>query len=353
MVKCIESHNLIVKSNHLIEANYRLSKYEQKILYRLMMSIDKDDEDFKSYIFSVDEFTKLLNIKDKSSYKKIQKYTKDLQKKVLEIYDVNLKELTQVSWLSSAKYSYGKGTVALKFDPELKPFLLQLKKSFTQIDGRIAIQLKSGFSIRINELLQQYINVGERIITVEDLRKKLGILDTEYTLYSNLKQRVILQAQKEINNHPELDLWFDFKEIKTGRSVTAIKFIIKRKFVKNSKDNCKVDIDLELVENFINKFNDQNNTNLAGTEKTKELVIDLMQEKGFEHFEECFKKFPQVIVAEARKGHIRSLEGLFMNFVKHGYNFNTNMLGQVGHEVNFEQREYTEEDFEKFYFKVE
>jgi plasmid replication initiation protein len=248
-------------------------------------------------------------------------------------------------------YFEGKGIVLLKFAPELKPFLLQLKKAFTKIDGKIAMQFKSSHSIRFNELLQQYINVGERVLSLDELRKMLGILDHEYKKYNNFKQRVILQAQKEINNNNELDLWFIFKEIKTARSVTAIKFIIKRKFAKNTINDCKIDI--KLAENFISRFNAYHSANLASTDKTKELVIDLMKKKGLKYFEECFKNFPQVINAETKKGHIRSLEGLFMNYVEHGYNFNTSMLGQVGYEANFEQRDYTKEDFEKYYYKVD
>ena len=41
-----------------------------------------------------------------------------------------------------------------------------------------------------------------------------------------------------------------------------------------------------------------------------------------------------------------------MNYVKYGYNFNTSMIGGYGHEVNFKQREYAEEDFEEFYYRV-
>ncbi|MBF0556161.1 MAG: RepB family plasmid replication initiator protein, partial [Nitrospirae bacterium] len=79
-------------------------------------------------------------------------------------------------------------------------------------------------SIRLYELLIQYWRLGERRFEVEELRKILGITDSEYPLYANFKQRVILTAQAELAK--STDLSFTFKEIKTGRKVTGIEFTI-------------------------------------------------------------------------------------------------------------------------------
>jgi hypothetical protein len=46
-------------------------------------------------------------------------------KKIIKIREG--KRLIQVAWLSSAVHDFGSGTVTLKFDPELKPYLLGLK----------------------------------------------------------------------------------------------------------------------------------------------------------------------------------------------------------------------------------
>jgi plasmid replication initiation protein len=345
----IESDNLIVKSNQLIEANYRLSAGEQKILYKLIMSIDKNDTDFKSYNFRVSEFLELLNVKNRKKFSEVKKHTKNLMRKVFIVKDLQKKQELQIAWLSSALYKDGEGIVELSFSPYLKPYLLQLKDSFTQLDGLSAIQLRSSYSMRINELLQQYKKIGSRVFQLDDLRNKLGLFEDEYKLYGDFKRYVLKRAQKEINNHKDIDIYFDFEEVKTGKKVTAIKFIIH---CKNKFKTTKIFVPEKDIIIFIDKFNKTFGSNLAGSEQTKKLVVDLMNLKGLEHFEDCLSKFPQVIGAEVKKGRIRSLEGLFMNFVKHGYNFNSSMLGQVGHEVNFEQREYTAKDFEKYYYKV-
>ncbi|NGY80989.1 replication initiation protein [Bacillus megaterium] len=52
----------------------------------------------------------------------------------------------------------------------------------------------------------------------------LAIEPTKYKQYGHFKSKVLAVAQKEINN--KTDIHFEFVEIKTGRKVTSIEFII-------------------------------------------------------------------------------------------------------------------------------
>jgi hypothetical protein len=87
------------------------------------------------------------------------------------------------------------------------------------------LPLQSSYSIRIYELLKQYEKLRERSFQLSELREKLGIEDTEYSLYGNFKQRVLLQAQKELVKIT--DITFEFKEKKLGRRVVGVLFFIR------------------------------------------------------------------------------------------------------------------------------
>ena len=58
---------------------------------------------------------------------------------------------------------------------------------------------------------------------LNDLRKLLGAEDI-YPAYGNFKQRVLMPAQKELKN--KTDISFNLEEIKSGRRVKKVKFII-------------------------------------------------------------------------------------------------------------------------------
>lgn len=349
-MKKIPSKNLIVKSNYLVEANYRLSAGEQKVLYKLITSINKDDEDFKKYKFRVSEFLELMDVKNSRKYEEIKKITYDLLGRKISIYDETEEKLIQATWLASAVYFNKKGEVELCFAPDLKPYLLQLKDCFTQFDIRNVMQLRSSYSSRIYELLKQYENIRERTFEVSDLRKKLGIEDHEYIKYNDFKRFVILQSQKEINQ--KTDIYFVFEEIKgTRKKVHAINFTIKpnneatKSFFKDTTEVQTIDINKnteieDIIQNFKKKYNAILNL---------KLIEQLVSEKGFEYVKNCLEKYDDYIC-----GNVKNIAGHFYKFVKDGYekpiNHKKNHLPY--NMTNFRQREFTEEDFEDFFDKI-
>lgn len=103
----------------------------------------------------------------------------------------------------------------MRFDPLLKPFLLELSNKFTSYRLANVIKLKSTYAIRIYELLKQYEDLKERTISLENLRYYLDAMDI-YPNYANFKQRVLKPSQK---NWIKTDISFEFEEIKLGRKV--------------------------------------------------------------------------------------------------------------------------------------
>ncbi len=63
----MDENNLVTKSNALITASYDLSLEEQRIVITLASLVQPEDEEFKSYRFSIKEFIELLGIKDKKN----------------------------------------------------------------------------------------------------------------------------------------------------------------------------------------------------------------------------------------------------------------------------------------------
>ncbi|WP_144514692.1 replication initiation protein [Bacillus thuringiensis] len=226
----IKENNIVSKSNTLIEANSRLNLVEQKMLLCLASNIEPNDRDFKTYTFPIKQFHDLLGLNGSTKYTELSKITKELLSKVIEIRAGE--ELIQVSWLSSAIYNRNKGTIDMRFDPLLKPFLLELSSKFTSYRLANVVKLKSTYAIRIYELLKQYEDLKERTISLENLRYYLDAMDV-YPNYANFKQRVLKPSQKELNQ--KTDISFEFEEIKLGRKVQKIRFIIRAQKKKDSE----------------------------------------------------------------------------------------------------------------------
>ncbi|WP_443660576.1 replication initiation protein [Clostridium algidicarnis] len=227
----MERDYIVTKSNYFImNTSYDLSLEEQKIILTLASIVQPEDKEFKPYIFKISEFMELLGVDTKTKYTEIPKITKELMKKVFEIHEEN--RLIQTAWISGAIYEKGSGRVILKFNPDLKPYMLQLKEQFTQYQLANILTMKSKYSPRIYEILKcnEFKKQGYIEIELEELKK---LLRTEgmYHQYQDFKRKVIMQAQKEIKKLT--DISFEFEEIKTGRKVTALRFIIKSNKTKN------------------------------------------------------------------------------------------------------------------------
>jgi plasmid replication initiation protein len=217
-------NSLVVQSNELIEASYRLSLIEAKVILKIASMIKREDKVFDDYHISAKTLMKEINLGERN-YAELKKATEGLVSKTatLKESDGDL----QISFLASAKhYTKGvkKGMIRFRLDPGLKPYLLQLKKKFTSFRLENTLNLRSIYAIRIYELLKQYEAIKKRSIQLQDFREILGLKDTEYKLYGHFKTRIILPAQRELKK--KTDLSFEFEEIKTGRSVTDIVFHI-------------------------------------------------------------------------------------------------------------------------------
>jgi len=220
--KALPNSLIVTQSNKLVESRYNLPLGEQRLVLTMIARIQPEDEDFKPYRISVSEFAEFLGIAKDSAYTECKKITAKLLTRVLSIEEPD--GLLQINWMSSAKYIDGSGMVNLSFDPLLKPYLLQLKSTFTSCKLAMLLSFKSQYTMRVYTLLKQYEKLKTREIEVELLRDILGIRKDLHVEYSDFKRNVLIPTQKELAE--KADVYFEFEEIKYGRRVGAILFHI-------------------------------------------------------------------------------------------------------------------------------
>ena len=222
-----KSKNLtVLKANELIEASYKLTTQEQRIILTMISMLDPwEEREFNTIRVYVKDFIEMIGVKGKSKYEEIIEVTKKLREKTVVIDKANSKLV--VGWLSSAEYFPGKGYVELEFSPKMRPYLLQLKQ-YTLYNLRDVMRLKASYSVRIYELLKQYQKLrGDRYFEIVDLKETLGIDPSRYKLYGDFKRRIIQPSIKELNN--KTDMTVRIEEKKKSRRVVGIKFIFSFK----------------------------------------------------------------------------------------------------------------------------
>ena len=88
--------------------------------------------------------------------------------------------------------------------------------------------LSSAYAVRMYELLICWRSTGKTpIIELDEFRNRVGVLDTEYHRIAHLKERVIEQSLKQINEHT--DITATYEQHKKGRTITGFSFKFKQK----------------------------------------------------------------------------------------------------------------------------
>ena len=151
-------------------------------------------------------------------------------------------EETLLRWIEKPYINKRSGTIKIRLDEDMKPFLLQLKENFTQYELLWTLHFRSKYTIRLYELIKSIhfreLESYTREYRLDELRQ---MLDAEtYTTYQTFKTRVLMPAVNEINNYSDKNLTYE--PIKRGRSVYSIRFSIG---TKEPMERIKLQSDIE------------------------------------------------------------------------------------------------------------
>ena len=235
--------NLVVQSNNLISARRNFTLAQTRLFVQMVSGLEKDQDEFHTQRIWLRDFIEDVGTSHKGAYNRARMVTKSLMGKVVELWDEE-GNLTQCTILHKAYYPKGKPYVEITFHPDVRPHLLQLKERFTRYHIQNVLRLGSAHAVRIYELLKQYETAGERTIEVDRLKKTLGV-ENKYARYNDFKRNVLEKPRKELAE--KCDIAFTFEEIKHGRRVHAIRFIISRNL---EAVPVSLGSDVELIEAF-------------------------------------------------------------------------------------------------------
>jgi len=220
------SNCLVTKSNYLVEAGYKLSLNEQRLILSAIAQLDSrkpipKDNDF---VITAAEFSDNFGIPIKQAYETLEDATSRLYERDIKTYDRVAKTRGRFRWVDSVKYWDGEAKVTLSFSRWIIPYLTLLHQQFTSYELKQVSQLNTAYAIRFYELLVQFLKTGERYITLERLRELLELKD-QYPRFYDLKKYVINPSMVDINEKTNLTVEWDIT--KKGRTITGLIFVFQ------------------------------------------------------------------------------------------------------------------------------
>jgi plasmid replication initiation protein len=258
----MKHNNLTVcKSNEVIEAGYRLSLNEQRVVLACIGQVNSTEELLQTDEFelSAKDFAVLYAVSEDRAYSELQEVAKNLYQRSLTILNPDPKypkiKKMEMRWISAIKYLPDDGKIILRFSQDMLPYLGELKGSFTRYKLEHVGKMTCIYAFRLYELLMQWQGVGKREIELDWLKKQLQ-LDASYDRMFDLKKRVIDPAVADINKNSNFNV--SWTQRKAGRSISHLIFefsekkpLAAEKTKRKSKPKAKVeDVKLENIDHY-------------------------------------------------------------------------------------------------------
>jgi len=260
--------NEVRKSEALLKARHELGELAIKLISIIYSNVKRSDEPGKEYHIRVSDIADLLNVKYGEIYNKLKESVSEMLQSPVLIEDENTKEWVAFNWISDAIYK--DGVITFSISKRLKPYILDLQNNFLKYKLENILQLKGTYTIRLYEILKDELEINsrygkksEKIISLSDFREQLQIPKSyQYGNSSGIKKRIIEKSQIQFAKYT--DITFDYEEIKTGRKVTHLKFIIKPNTKKLKDSSNKYENYFKSRKNFVSLLRE----NYKGHEKT-------------------------------------------------------------------------------------
>lgn len=213
----------IYKRNDMIQkGRHELTLQEQRCVLYAISKIKPEDSVFQEYTFELSDFYKLCGLQG-DSYTDLKSILVGLKQKTWWVETAPDVEST-VSWFNKVRTNKKSGTVTVRFDDDMMPYLLELTKNnqyYTHYQLKYILPMKSQYAIRLYELLKSYQrNNYEWFFEIDTLKKQLNC--ENYKDFYDFRRWVLEPAVAEINEFTDIKIAWE--PVKERRKVVRVTF---------------------------------------------------------------------------------------------------------------------------------
>ena len=211
------------QSNNLIEAKYRLTTYEQRMVIAICSQLTNEIEFPKIHV-DVNSLADFCKFPPSKKLNYVRATARKLRSRTLE-YQKPDGGWYITGWINSADL-LNDGTIEFCIDQKLTPQLLQLKSAYLSTPATPLMEFKCDYTARFYFLLKKMLKIKEFEYSIDFFKERFQ-LSKSYSLFANMKNKVIEPALTEINEKSDIQVKYEY--VKEGRSYKKIHFTVTPK----------------------------------------------------------------------------------------------------------------------------
>ncbi len=301
---------LVTQDNQFIYSKYGdTTANELKFFYYVISKLNSiSDKAFEACEIPISEILRevLSHENLDANYLYIKKLCESLSKRYLldetlikdPVTNKEVDNFTIMSLFKFLQYTKGQATIKYQLNDYLKPYLLGLRKNFTQIPLQHILPINSGYAIRIYQMLLSELkqNRNETTRYLIELQDILCVPKSMY-MWDNFKRRVLEPSLKEIN--ATTDIIASYRTKKERQKITQIVFEICYKDLQKRKDQAKDKEQQRIQIEVIKPLTELVNKTLAyPTDPLDENAIIALVYRGMHEVKEVKGKLQVVLTLE-------------------------------------------------------
>lgn len=242
------SKRKVVEHNSLITSIAKMDKTPLKMFELAVSCIDTEKplEDNTVYLSKRDLFA-FFKVSDNDKHSRFKEAVEKMQKQAF--FKIKEEQGTGFKFINIVPIPYVEWTdyndeVKIEFHREIIPYLVNLKKNFTQhalsdiaeLNSKYSIILYRWLSMNYNQYEHYSAKGGRRVeqvesyrnpsISIQELRNMTDTVN-EYKDFRNFDKWIVKKPLEEINAHTSFNVTYN--KLKKGRSIDSIVFHIEKK----------------------------------------------------------------------------------------------------------------------------
>ena len=234
--------NEVVKTHRLNTAIQKLSLAEIRLMQLAIIDARETGAGIDTVTplpIHASRYAEAFGVTRQTAYEILIEAETSLFKRYFTFLDERDGKPVRSHWVSQAKYLDAEAIIEIMLTPAVVNEItridaIEAKTLFTRFALEQVASMKSVYSVRLYELLNQWKQAKKARFDLDVFRAQLGIEVDEYKAMNDFKKRVLQIAIDEINE--KSDIQVSYEQEKKGRKITGFKFkVLTKDKPKNAK----------------------------------------------------------------------------------------------------------------------
>lgn len=235
-VKPIRTEGVVKWGNQMVEASFAATELECKLILALSAQLEKEAKGTDYTVISAKELGHLMQLNSRTAYTVLRQITSKLfERKITfkseqKMANGKAKKEEWFHIFDRLSYDNERAAIGFKFSLAVEPLISQVKSAYVQVPLKTTMELKGPYSSRMLLFIIQWAKISPKIIALQELRERFQV-GSKYKNNAEFIRTAISYSVKQINSFTKYNVIVT--PIKTGRSITHIKFDITQKEREN------------------------------------------------------------------------------------------------------------------------